>query len=83
MDNWERFNETSLPDKNAFHSKLNLLDITDKNYMDAQKVWDIFEIKNQDKYHHLYVQCNTFLLADVFGNFRGKCIEIYKLNPCI
>ena len=24
MDNWERFNEKSLPDKNAFHSKLNL-----------------------------------------------------------
>ena len=24
MDNWERFNETSLPNKNAFHSKLNL-----------------------------------------------------------
>ena len=51
--------------------------------MHAQKVWDVFEIKNQGKYHHLYVQCNTFLLADVFGNFRGKCIEICKLNPCI
>ena len=29
----------------------------------------------------MYVQCNTFLLADVFENFRNKCIEIYELDP--
>ena len=31
MDSWKRFNETSLPDKKAFYSKLNLEDITDKD----------------------------------------------------
>ena len=31
MDSWERFNETSLPDKSAFYSELNLEDITDKD----------------------------------------------------
>ena len=31
MDSWERFNETSLPDKKAFYSELNLEDITDKD----------------------------------------------------
>ena len=44
MDSWERFNET-LPDKKAFYSKLNLEDITDKDYEHAQKVWEVFEIK--------------------------------------
>ena len=29
----------------------------------------------------MYVQCDTLLLADVFENFRGKCIEIYGLDP--
>ena len=29
----------------------------------------------------MYVQCNTFLLADVFENFRNKCIEIYEPDP--
>ena len=29
----------------------------------------------------MYVQCDAFLLADVFENFRNKCIEIYKLDP--
>ena len=31
MDSWERFDETSLPDKKAFYSKLNLEDITKKD----------------------------------------------------
>ena len=29
MDSWERFNETSLPDKDDFYSNLNMEDITD------------------------------------------------------
>ena len=37
--------------------------------------------KNLDEYHDLYVQCDAFLLADVFENFRKKCIEIYELDP--
>ena len=81
MDSWERFTETSLPDKKAFYSKLNLEDITDKDYEHAQKVWSVFEIKNQGEKHDLYVLSDTLLLADVFENFRDKCIEIYELDP--
>ena len=29
----------------------------------------------------MHVQCDTLLLADVFENFRDKCIEIYGLDP--
>ena len=32
-------------------------------------------------YHDLYVQCDTLLLADVFGKFRDICIDIYGLDP--
>ena len=37
--------------------------------------------KNLGDYHDLYVQKDTLLLADVFENFRNKCIEIYELDP--
>ena len=78
MDSWEKFNETSIPGKEVFYSELQVEDITDEDYADAQKIWKVFEIKNLGEYH---VQCDTLLLADVFGNFRDKCIEIYKLDP--
>ena len=56
MDSWERFNETSLPDKESFYSELNKEDITDEEYAHAQKVWKVFKIKNLGEYHDLYVQ---------------------------
>ena len=29
----------------------------------------------------MYIKSDTILLADVFENFRNKCIEIYELDP--
>ena len=80
MDSWERFNET-LPPKESFYSELNLENISDKDYLHAQKVWDVFEIRNLGEYHDLYVQTDTLLLADVYEKIRGKCIGIYGLDP--
>ena len=81
MDSWKRFKEESLPDKENFYSELNKKHITDEDYTHAQKVWDIFNMKNLGEYHDLYVQSDTAILADVFENFRDKCIEIYKIDP--
>ena len=81
MNSWKRFDEASLPDKKAFYSKLNLEDITDEDYIHAQKVFEEFKLKNLDECHDLYVQSDTLLLADVFENFRNKCIEIYEFDP--
>ena len=81
MDKWNRFNEESLPDKEYFYRELNKEHITDEDYAHAQIVWDTFNIKNLGEYHDLYVQSDTALLADVFENFRDKCIGIYDLDP--
>ena len=39
MDSWERFDETSLPDKEAFYSSLNVEDITDVDDRHAKGVF--------------------------------------------
>ena len=39
MDNWNRFNESKLPDKSKFYSKLNMNEVSDKDYEHARKVW--------------------------------------------
>ena len=49
--------------------------------MHAQKVWDVFEIRNLGEYHDLHVQTDTLLLRDVYEKLRDKCIEIYGLDP--
>ena len=81
MDGWESFDETSFPDKKAFYSKSNLEDITDKDYVHTQNVFKESKLKNLGDYHDLYVQNDKLLVADVFENFRNKCIEIYQLDP--
>ena len=81
MDSWEKFDETSLPPKEAFYSKLNLEGISDEDYAHAQKVWEVFEINNRGEYHDLYVQSDTLLPSDVFEKSRDTCIEIYGLDP--
>ena len=80
MDIWERFDETSLPDKEAFYSSLNMEDITDVDHRHAKRVFKNLSNKNLGDYHDLYVQGDTLLLADVFENFRDKCMEIYELD---
>ena len=81
MDIWQRFDETSLPDKEAFYSYLNMEDITDIDYRHGKTVFEYLINKNLGDYHDLYVQSDTLLLADVFKNFRNMCIKVYELDP--
>ena len=46
MDSCERFNETSLPDKEVFYSSLNMEDITDVGHRHAKRVFKCLNIKN-------------------------------------
>ena len=81
MHSWERFNETSLPDKEAFYSNLNMKDIKDVDHRHAKRVFKNLSNKNLGDNHDLYVQSDTLLLADVFENFRNMCIKVYELDP--
>ena len=38
MDDWEKLNETTLPEKEGFYSHLNMEDITDADYAHAKRV---------------------------------------------
>ena len=42
MNSWERFDEKSLFDKEAFYSSLNMEDITDVDYTHAKRVYKEF-----------------------------------------
>ena len=76
IDNWERFNETSLRSKESFYSNLNIEDIDDIDHRHGNNVFSKFKLNNLGDYHDLHVQSDTLLLADVFENFRE-----YELDP--
>ena len=97
MDNWEKFNETSISVKEGFYSNLNIECITDGEFRHMEKVWKDFEIENKFHYHDLYVQSiyivyiilyfysiymsNALLLPDVLEHLWNACIKTWNLDP--
>ena len=81
MDSLSKFQDTELPPKELFYSELNHSHISDEDYEHAIKVWNLLQMKTMRDYHDLYLKTDVLLLADVFENFRGVCIENYKLDP--
>ena len=55
MDEWKKFNEASLPEKEEFYSNLNIEDISDADYMQAKRFCKDFGTKNFGAYHDLYL----------------------------
>ena len=81
MNSWDKFDETELPPKEAFFSKLSNEHISDADYERAKNIWNHFEIKTMGEYHDLYLKTDVLLLTDVFENFRNMCLEYYELDP--
>ena len=81
MNSWTKFEETSLPSKDAFYSRLNIKRISDEDYEHAKQVWDIIDEKNLGYYHDIYPKTDVSLLADVFETFRDTCLSHYRIDP--
>ena len=67
--------------KNKFYCNLKTENMSDLDWKNAERVRKNFGIRHLGYYHDMYVKSNTLLLADVFKNFRSKCLEIYEINP--
>ena len=76
-----KFDETCVPPREEFYSKLNDEEITEDEYQHALNVWNTFKCKNIRDYHNLYLKSDALLLADVFEHFRATCLKDYNLDP--
>lgn len=81
MNCMDRFNETSLPPKEAFYSTLTMSSVSDEAYAHAQNVWEKFHMNTLGQYHDLYLKTDVLLLADCMENFRKTCMKHYRLDP--
>ena len=55
MDDWEKFNETTFPEKEDFYSNLNMEDIANEDYAYAKIVCKDSVIKYLGVYQDLYI----------------------------
>lgn len=81
VDDYEKLEETTLPPKESFFSRLMQSNISDEDYIHAQKVWTNFGIRTLGEYSDLYLKTDVLLLADVFENFRKTCHATHSLDP--
>ena len=81
VHDWQRFDESCLPPKDAFYSTLTDSHISDEDYKHGQAVWEAFSCTTLGDYHDLYLRTDVLLLADVLENFRRMCLNQYKLDP--
>ena len=85
MDTWEKFEQTSLPLKDAFYSRLNMKGISDQENEHAQQVWNGITPEHENitlgDYHDVYLATDVLLLVDVYETFRNTYLKNYKLDP--
>ena len=81
MDSMARFAEPQLPAKEHFYSRLNDSEISDEDYLHAQKVWETFNIPTMLGYHNLYLMSTSLFLftytSFLFSLFSEISISIY------
>ena len=83
MDNFKRFGEEKLPDKEWFYSSVKdettddngeKLDghISGEDYLTCKKIWNKFNMKNMGDYHDHYLEKYVLLLADVLKSLLTR-----------
>ena len=56
--------------------------ISEKHYLKANNIWNVFRVNTMGDYHDLYLTTDVLLLADVFEKFINTCLAYYGLDPC-
>ena len=59
----KKLNETSLPPKEVFYSKLTGEGMTDEDYQHAHRVWKEFNIESMKDYHNLYSLSDVIIIS--------------------
>ena len=82
MDSFKNFSENKLPNRCKFFSSLKYVCISEKDYLKANSLWNLFKMNIMSDYHDLCLKPDALLLADAFENFINMCLNYYGLDPC-
>ena len=93
MNSFERFSEEKLPPRKYFCSstkdekigdggKKSDAQISFKDYLTCEKIWDKFDMKNMGDYLNNYLKKGVLLIAELFEKFIDTFLKFYGLDPC-
>ena len=82
MGSFKKFSENKLPDRCKFFSYLKDKCISEKGCLKANNILNVFKMNTMGDYHHLYLNIDVLLSADVFEKFVSTCLDYYRLDPC-
>lgn len=82
FDDFNKFEEPSLPPKAAFFNELRNENVSDEDYEHARNVWNVFNMRNMGEYSDLYLKTDVLILADIFEEFRKLSLERFGLEVC-
>ena len=80
MDSFKKFFDGRLPDKRKYFSFLKGECITEKDYLHAINVSNLFKMSTLGDYHDYYLKKDVLLLADFFEKFINTGLEYYGFN---
>jgi hypothetical protein len=81
VNSTEKFKQTSLPSIEWFDNDLTGEKCSQERYNKALEVWKALRCSTFKDYHMAYLESDVVLLADVFNNYREKCMKMLGLDP--
>ena len=81
LDNFEKLNETKLPNIEEFFDIDKLKHCSQEDYDKANQIWNMFQCKTIKDYLAIYLKCDVLILADIIECFRNMCLQYYGLDP--
>ena len=83
MDSFKKFSEDKLPDRCEFFSSLKDECISERDYLQAINVWNVFKMNAMGDYHDFYLKTDVLLLADVFEKFINIIYKLLMFGMCL
>ena len=82
INDTKKLEEVSFPSKDKFYDSLNKTYISQKDYDNAQKIYNLTDYENLGQYYSLYCEIDVVLLADVYLMNREFMHKEFHLDIC-
>ena len=76
MDSFKKFSENKLIDRCKFFSSPKDKCISEKDYLKANNIWNVFKMNTMGDYHVLYLKTDVLLLANVLEKFINTLTRV-------